>query len=75
VTDLVIPLNTIMRVAWDEMNFLADGELINQICLLDVGEKTLGKRVTSTRTGKKGGAEPPLFSSDYAGGMSTLSMA
>lgn len=50
--DLVISFNAIMRVARDEMDCLADGELVRQDCLLQIRDKTFRDR-------KTGGAGPP----------------
>ena len=37
VADLVIACNSATRIAWGKMDRLADGELVRQICLLQIG--------------------------------------
>jgi hypothetical protein len=53
--DLITPCNSVVCIARDKMDRLADGELMRQIWLLHVGDKTFRDRrwVTSVRTGNK----------------------
>lgn len=60
VAHLVIASNSVTRIAWGKMDHLADGKLVRQICLLQLGFKTLRDRSsngaeasTYVRTGSK----------------------